>query len=295
MGRMPREPLLIACHTHTYGRHGALAAICNVRRAGIGWVELPIRTAGYKSRHGDEPLIDSSATPLQVAKVRRFLQQEGVGVASCTCMAGNPLLPANVALARRKLEIAAELGARVVIVDGGMANGDDERTLIVKHLRELGDHAARLGLTVCLETFRGLCANHRWMKHVLAELDHPRLRANFDPGNLLYYNEAMCVEVALAKICHLVKHVRLKDSMGLLGQWHFPALGAGGAVDFLRIYQIMRDCGFKGPFSIAIEGVEGEPEPTLEECHQRLEQSLRYLQSLGYFDQVARGLPRGGP
>lgn len=284
MGFMPREPLLIACHTHTYGRHGARAAICNVRRAGVQAVELPIRTAGYASRHNDDALIDNSATARDIADLRRLLSQEGVGVASCACLAGNPLDPSHVALAREKMEIAAALGASVVILDAGFSNDDDERRQIIDHLRDLGDHAGRLGLVACLEMHRGLCANHRLMKHLLAELDHPRLRANFDPGHLLYHNESICVEVALAKICHLVKHVRLKDSTGQMGQWHFPALGAGGAVDFLRMYQIMRDCGFKGPFSIAVEGMEGEPEPTLEECHQRLEQSLQYLRLLGYFD-----------
>jgi L-ribulose-5-phosphate 3-epimerase len=81
-----------------------------------------------------------------------------------------------------------------------------------------------------------------------------------------------------------VKHVHLKDSMGQFGQWYFPALGAGGAVDFLRVYQIMRDCGFAGPYSIEIEGIDGEPELTLEETHQRVVESVALLRRVGYFD-----------
>ena len=70
---------------------------------------------------------------------------------------------------------------------------------------------------VCFETHRGLCVNHREMLHLMNELQHPALRLNFDTGNILYYNENIHGEVALAKACHLVKHVHLKDTPGRMG------------------------------------------------------------------------------
>ena len=90
--------------------------------------------------------------------------------------------------------------------------------------------------------------------------------------------------MALAKACHLVKHVHLKDSSGRFGDWNFPALGSAGGVDFLRVYQILRDCGFKGPYSIEIEGTAGEPDLSLVEYQQRVFESVRYLRTLGYCD-----------
>lgn len=277
-------PPLIACHTNSYGSFGAVAAIEHIRDAGIEWIELPIRTADFRTRWGDEALVTTDSTSADLARVDALLNRYGVRVASCTCLAGNPLDPANVKLTRRKLDLASHFGVKSVVIDAGWATSDAEREQICVRLREIGDYADKLGITACCETQRGLCVNHREMLAAIREVDHPRIRVNFDTGNLFYYNERIQAEVALAKVCHLVKHVRLKDSRGVVGQWHACTLGNGGAVDFLRTYQIMRDCGFRGPFSIAIEGVDGEPDLSLTEHHQRVIESVQYLRGIGYFD-----------
>ena len=173
---------------------------------------------------------------------------------------------------------------KLVVSDAGDAANDDERLRICANLRRIGDYAAKLGITVCFETHRGLCVNHREMLAVMADLAHPSLRLNFDTGNILYYNEHVCGEVALAKVCHLVKHVHLKDSSGKFADWNFPALGRGGGVDFLRAYQLLRDCGFRGPYSIEIEGIADEPALSLAEYQQRVVESVEHLRTLGYFD-----------
>lgn len=279
---------VLACHTNCYGPFGAIAAIQHVRAAGLEWIELPIRTAGVRNRWGDPPLVDSDASSGDVSGALRILSDHGVRVASATCLAGSPLEPVNFELALRKLELAVELGASTVVVDAGDADSEDARRLVCARLAELGDRAESLSaerpVTLCLEMHRGLCVNHRGMAELLTEIDHPRVRGNFDTGNLLYYNDNVHGEAALARTCHWMKHVRLKDSTGERGRLYSPALGRGGAVDFLRAYQIMRDCGFRGPFSIAIDGVDGEPEPTLDVRQARVVESVEYLRSLGYFD-----------
>jgi L-ribulose-5-phosphate 3-epimerase len=280
----PNMPPLIACHTNSYGRHGAVAAIEHIRDAGIEWIELPIRTAGFRTRWGDAALVSTDSTFADLSHVDALLERHGVHVVSCTCLAGNPLDPANTELVRRKLDLASHFGVAVAIIDAGWADDETGREQIYARLREIGDYADKRGITACCETQRGLCLNHREMLTTLNEVNHPRIRANFDTGNLLYYNERIQAEVALAKVCHLVGHVRLKESLGVPGEWHATALGNGGAVDFLRTYQIMRDCGFRAPFSIAIEGVEGEPDLSLAEHHQRVVESVKYLRGIGYFD-----------
>lgn len=277
-------PVLIACHTNSYGHLGGAAAVENVRAAGIDHIELPIRTAGFRSRRGDRPLVTTDSTLRELTQVEGLLERAGVKVASCTCMAGNPLDPANVKDLIRKLQLASHFGIKTVVTDAGSCSDDREREVICSHLRQVGDEAARLGITVCFETHRGLCVNHREMLRLMADLAHPNLRINFDTGNILYYNEEINGEVALAKVCHLVRHVHLKDSSGVFGEWCFPALGRGGAVNFLRVYQILRDCGFRGPYSIEIEGLADEPDLPLEEYQQRVVESVEYLRTLGYFD-----------
>lgn len=277
-------PPILACLTTCYGRFGATAAIEHVRDAGLEYVELPIRTEGVAARFGDAPLISTASSLADLNRVDQLLERNGVRVASCNAISGNPLQPRVVETIFRKLDLASHFGVTRVVIDAGSAEDAAERQTLLGNLRTIGDYAARLGQTVCFETHRGLCVNHREMLETMRELAHPNLRLNFDTGNLLYYNENVSVEVGLAKCCHFVKHLHLKDSMGQFGQWYFPALGSGGGVDFLRVYQIMRDCGFPGPYSIEIGGIEGEPELTLEELHARVVTSVKYLRELGYFD-----------
>lgn len=275
-------PAFLACHTNSYGPFAGRTAFDCIARAGLSWIELPIRTAGIRTRWGDSPLVDDETDSLRLGQVQQLLSDYGLQVASATCLAGNPLDPANFERARVKLDLAARLGARTAIIDAGVAETEADRETIYARLRQLGDWAQSLDLMLCLEMQRGLCVNHREMLQVLADIGHSRIRANFDAGNLLYFNENVFTEVALARLCHLVKHVRLQDSMGEFGRRYSPALGRGGAVDFLRTFQIMRDCGFRGPFSICIEGIDGEPELTLEQHHERVVESVEYLRGLGY-------------
>ena len=277
-------PAIIACHTNSYGHLGGTAAIESIRSAGLEFIEFPIRTAGFRSRRNDPPLVTTESTLAELTAVERLLTQNGVKVSSCTCIAGNPAEPANLTAMLRKLDLASHFGVKFVVADAGAPQDDDERQRIYASLSQIGDHAARLGITVCFETHRGLCVNHREMLRTMADLAHPHLRLNFDTANILYYNENIQGEVALAKCCHLVKHVHLKDTPGIFGEWNFPALGSGGGVDFLRVYQIMRDCGFKGPYTIEIEGVGDEGDLLLAAYHQRVVESVKYLRTLGYFD-----------
>ncbi|MGQ0633513.1 MAG: sugar phosphate isomerase/epimerase family protein [Planctomycetaceae bacterium] len=274
---------LIACHTHCYGPFGAVAAIENVGAAGLESVQLVIHTSGLTSRWGERPLVSTDSTLRDLDRVSSLLDANGVRVASCTCAAGSHLDPAQVALMKRKLDLASHFAVPVVVGEAGVAESDAERTTICANLQALGDYAERLHLTVCLDTQRGLCVDHREMLRLMRALDHPRLRLNFDTGNILCYNEHASVEVALAKVCQFVSHVHLKDSSGVYGDRSFPELGSG-AVDFLRTWQILRDCGFPGPYSILIEESAAEPEPSLEKLQRRVVASVTYLRALGYFD-----------
>ena len=46
----------------------------------------------------------------------------------------------------------------------------------------------------------------------------------------------------------------------------------------------MRVIGFEGPYSIELEGIEGEPELSLDDQQQRIADSVKNLRIWGYFD-----------
>lgn len=275
---------IVSCLTNSYGRFGARGAIENLRDAGLEYLELPIRTAGTKSIFGDEPLLTTEATADDLRTVQKMMADHGLQLASCNITSGNPLQREVVDVTKRKLDLAAELGATLVVAGAGEAEDEEQLTQLYAHLREIGDYAAAHGITYCCETHPGICVNHRYMLKTMEDLQHPHLRINFDTGNILYYNENIAGDVSLAKICHYVKHVHLKDSRGNPGEWYFPALGYGGAVDFVQVLHIMRNCGFRGPYSLELEGIRGEPELSLAEYQQRIVDSVQTLRQCGYFD-----------
>lgn len=277
-------PAIVSCLTNSYGRFGARAAIEKVRDAGIGHIELPIRTAGVASPFGDEPLVTTASTAADLDHVQRLLREHDVAVSSCNVTSGNPLDPQVVQITQQKLDLAAKFGVSLVVGEAGEAETDEELQKLYGHLREIGDAAGRLGITYCFETHPGICQDHYGMLETMQALDHPQLKLNFDTANILYYNENVNGEVALAKVCHHVRHVHLKDSQGDYGKWYFPALGRGGAVDFVRVLELTRTCGFNGPYSLEIEGIAGEGELPLDDYHQRIVESVAHLRNCGYFD-----------
>ncbi len=275
---------VISVLTNSYGRFGAAAAIEMVRDAGIEWIELPIRTVGTESIFGDEPLITTASSAADLQALARRLDDHGVRLSSCNVTSGNPLDPDVLAVTLAKLDLAADLGVQLVVGGAGEAENESDRQTLYKHLRLVGDHAASRDLTYCFETHPGLCQNHGGMYDTMQELEHPHLRLNFDTGNILYYNERIHGEIALAKVCHFVSHLHLKDSQGEYQQWYFPALGHGGAVDFVRVLELMSVCGFCGPYSLEIEGIQGEDPLSLEDHHRRIVESVEHLKICGFFD-----------
>lgn len=278
-------PSLVSCCVNSYGRFGAQVAVEQLRAAGVTHVELPIRNEGFVSRLGDPPLITHTATDADIQRVESLLKQHDVQLSSCNILSGNPLDPNVVAVTRRKLELASQLGVTIVVGEAGLANSDDELATLYRHLQEIGDHAAKFGIVYCCETHPGLCQHPQGMLTLMQELAHPHVRLNFDTGNLLYFNQNTNGEIALQKVCTFVKSVHLKDTQGGYQQWHFPALGYGGAVDFTRTRQILAAVGFRGPYCIEVQGVAGEPELSLEDHQRRIVQSVKTLRLCGYWNR----------
>lgn len=171
----------------------------------------------------------------------------------------------------------------MVISGAGQPADADQRKTIVMNLRRIGDTAGAPGVTVALETHKGPTQNADAMLTLIDELDHPALRLNFDTGNIAYYNRGFDPADELEKVAHLVRNVHLKDSRGGFEDWYFPAVGDGGSVDFSRIRSILDRVGFRGPYTIEIEGIGGEPEPGLEGRQERVRRSVAHLKTCGYF------------
>jgi sugar phosphate isomerase/epimerase len=87
--------------------------------------------------------------------------------------------------------------------------------------------------------------------------------------------------------------VHLKDTVGGKGEWLFCPLG-DGRVDFPAVLGVLEQAGFKGPYSLELEGKRGEDNDRAANARV-VERSLAYLKSLGlsWEGAAAAGRPKG--
>lgn len=276
-------PAVIGVSSISYGPYGWPAALEHIPQLGLSALQVTIETGEQRPWRG-APVFLAHTDSITVARERRQVcESAGIEILSCQISTGNPAIRTVREVLSKKIALAAELGAKHVIGDAGEANSDDELTQVYAGLQDLADLCQSLNITYCLEIAPGLGANHRYLAKVINDLQHPALAINFDPAALIYWNDFVVPEVSLAKICHLVKHVQLRDCYGQRGDENFPALGYGGAVDFLRLHQIFKDLNFPAPLAITVNGLENDPEGLpLSEYQQRLTDSCQTLRQCGF-------------
>lgn len=177
-------------------------------------------------------------------------------------------------------ERARTLGAQVVFTS--VHAGDNPRHAVFARLRAAGDVAAKYGLKIAMETHPDLMTNGTVAAETLNAIDHPNVGMNFDCANIMYYNEGTTTVTELEKVASRVFSVHLKDSAGLYRTWNFPTLGQG-IVDFPRVFEILNGVGFYGPFTLELEGIEGQRLNAEEACAD-VAASVAYLRSIAEFE-----------
>ncbi len=204
------------------------------------------------------------------------LKANGLAVGS---MEGDIKLDAHDAIERFKpqVEAAVKLGAKILYLSLHGIEGREEVTY--SRIRRLGDLAAAAGLTITLETHPSLITNGEVGLNTMQKVNHPNVRVNWDTANVYYYNQGIDGIAELKKLIKFVRTVHLKETRGKFQTWDFPALGEG-IVDFKEVFRLVNEQGVNGPFTIEIEGVEGE---SLDRAatEARVAASVAHLKKIG--------------
>jgi inosose dehydratase len=178
-----------------------------------------------------------------------------------------------------QLAICQEMGVEYMFLSPKRHGAPKD--LIYDRLRAVGEVAEKYGVTVVLETHPDLGTNGEVHLETMRQINHPRIRVNFDSGNIHYYNEAADAPTELKKVIDYLATVEIKDHNGVFNDWNFPALGQG-IVDIPGVLKVLREHGYEGPITMEIEGIEGI-EWDEETTKKAIEQSVEYLRSLGQF------------
>ncbi len=276
---------LIGCYTNCYGPAGVWTAAELVREAGLDRLELALKSHDMGGLVIPESVvITENARDDQVLAYLDHLARHGVAISGCNVGGGDLRTPDGTALVERKIRFATRWFRVPVCVTGaGQPSSAPERETIVRNLRKLGDTASECSTVLALETHKGPTQNAAAMLAIMNDVDHPAVRLNFDTGNIAYYNLGADPCDELEKVKSLVVNVHLKDNRGGFEDWYFPEPGAGGSVDFARVRRILDEVGFRGPYTIEIEGIGGEPDPGLERRHARVARGTAHLRQCGYW------------
>lgn len=252
---MPKN--LIACRVSSYRPYESVA-YHHLSSLGIRFVEIMV------------------PPPERVSAVRDALAQHGLVASS---MHGE----LDVTRADTDRQVTAQLpafdalGTKILFLSVNC--GEVPRALVYERLRRAGQAAAQNGVTVVLETHPDLVTNASVALETMRSVDHPAVRINYDTANIYFYNREVDCVAELRRIAQFVGAVHLKDTDGGYRHWRFPALGRG-VVRFGEVFRILDDAGFAGPYTIEVEGIEGEERTERLIC-DRIAESAGFLRGLG--------------
>lgn len=292
----------ISMNSFSYGRFDLAQCLEQIKSTPIRQLEAPAEQMRPNSLV-PELMVDApldgrwqySFPDLQALLARDGFRVESVDVFGYTAY------PGAERFIKQRIDFAQRLGARTLVLGcnhralshapaGGQESPEQKaaRTFIYAMLRELAEYGAPRNVRIALEIHGGVTANAQESLRTIKEVGHANLGINFDVANILIYNPSFGAQEAAQDLKALAKHVfhvHLKDVVRSKTDSHFtmPCLGKG-EVDFRRVFDILHEAGFYGPFSFEVETFHGVTTSNdIRDYLNDVVASINYLKSLGEF------------
>jgi D-psicose/D-tagatose/L-ribulose 3-epimerase len=260
------------------------------------WLGSPVGTAeGIRQTKAiGFDTVDIFADPMEIdIRERRLIKDTcrecDLPVVSTVCCAlgiadfNSPVRRFHIDRARQYLDLGYELnGKNLLLVVGEyiwqkeVIAPKDQWAWAVEGVRELGVHAAELGLEVAieLEPFHlSLVNNLPRMVQFLNDVNHPAVKANLDISHLTL-SQTEPPEIATLK--GRIAHVHLSDCDGKV---HGDLPPGRGVVDFIPYLKELKATGFNGSVSIELE-YSPEPDRIVDWVSEAYRETDRMMQEL---------------
>ncbi|MFZ2640745.1 MAG: sugar phosphate isomerase/epimerase family protein [Verrucomicrobiia bacterium] len=292
----------VSLNCFTWGRFDLAQCIDQIKKTPIRQLEVPVEQARPKSLV-PELMVDA---PLggdwrySFPDLQSLIARDGFSVESVDLF-GYTGYPGAENIIKRRIDFAQRLGARTLVMGchhkalshaAGASTAsatkveNDARDFIYSMLRDVAAYGAQRNVRIALEIHGGIMANAAEALRTMKEVGHSNLGINFDTANILFYNEAFNADDAARELRALARHVfhvHLKDIIrGKTKATHtLPRLGRG-EVDFKRVFTILHEAGFFGPFSFEVETFHGVTKSDdIGDYLNDLLASIDYVRSLG--------------
>ncbi|MCC6905940.1 MAG: sugar phosphate isomerase/epimerase [Anaerolineae bacterium] len=261
----------LAGNTNSYHSYPLEAALEGIAAAGYRFVEL----SAVRGWTEHVPLdVDARA----LGRIQRMLNRLGLIAVS---LSGHSDLttPDGLELGMVALDLCERLGIDIMnTAIGGHASQQEDEAAFLANISRLADRAAEQDILIGIEIHGEITNSARNAIPVIEQINRPNVRLNYDTANVEFYAGISAVDDLALGIPYMV-HGHLKDHIGGLRDWNFPAIGEG-QIDFARLLGLLEQGGYTGPLSVEIE-FSGEPWPSLAEINRSMKSSYQHLASLG--------------
>ncbi len=160
-------------------------------------------------------------------------------------------------LVARAVEVTRDLGVPFLSFHAGfLGHSDPARArTFASRIKTLGDCANAAGVKLLFETGQETAED---LAKFLRELNHPAIRVNFDPANMLLYGKGKPVEAAKV-LGPWISHIHVKDAKAspVPGKWGTEVPWGDGEVGGAAFLKALDAVGFNGALAIEREGGTG--------------------------------------
>lgn len=161
-------------------------------------------------------------------------------------------LEARLDHVRQTMQLAVDLGPRIVIVEAGKVADDLDSPangLLRDSLLALGRHGDHVGAILALETGQ---ESAETLAKFLDRFDSGGLATNFDPANLLMHN--FDPYSAVAALTRRIVHAHAKDARQASASRSAAEVPLGhGDIDWLRMLSLLEEAGYRGWLTVERE------------------------------------------
>ncbi len=264
---------IIAVNSNCYHGYSLEDAIDGIKAAGFHYIELtatkgwtehvfPTQSFAYLCSIKDR-LKNAGITPFAMSGHTNLMDKERIGDFVTN------------------MKLAAFFGCDYIVSSVGEAHLKDKAFAsneeVAAQIRALVPYLQEYNLTLVLEN-HGDHATGQIVKGIVELVNSPRVLVNYDTANVIYFAGIDPVN-DLPACVDKVGFLHIKDKIGGMKEWNFPALGKG-SVDFPHLLRILEKAGNDSPLSIEIE-FTSTGSKNLAEVNRAVKDSYDYLKSLG--------------
>jgi sugar phosphate isomerase/epimerase len=163
---------------------------------------------------------------------------------------------ANRKLAEGAVKVTAELGVPFLSMHAGFIDHTQPEYArkFYDRIQCLADAAGDSGIMLLMETGQETAED---LRHFLVDMNHPALGVNYDPANMILYNQGNPIN-AVKTLVSWIKHVHIKDANHTMqsGTWGEEVPWGDGEVGPDAFLGALKEIGFDG--TLAIEREAGD-------------------------------------